>query len=177
MKPSIKLNNFVILANSGRPVSNTPIRAALPFVPKRFQHACRFLRQNEKTAGCFAAIEGHTQLLREIQAVLPPPLDEHCLYASLDTGVLTLLTDSPVWSSRLRFFTPELEHHLTPRHGPIVTCRIRVRPGASISSSKASNNKLSATTVQHLMDAAAGTEDARLAAALRRLAKTGTRNR
>jgi len=146
-------------------------------VPKHFQHASRFLRHNEKIAGCLTAIERHTQLLHEIRAVLPPPLDEHCLHAALDTGVLTLITDSPVWSSRLRFFTPELEHHLTPRHGPIVTCRIRVQPRASVSSSKASGNMLSTTTIQHLMDAAAGIEDARLAAALRRLAKGGTRKR
>jgi len=146
-------------------------------MPKHLRHACRFLRQNERIAGCLTAIERHTQLLHEIRAVLPPPLDEHCLHASLDAGILTLLTDSPVWSSRLRFFTPELEHHLTLRHGSIAACRIRVRPFASVSSAKASNNRLSATTVRHLTDAAAGIEDAELAAALRRLAKVGTRNR
>lgn len=147
-------------------------------MPKHLQHACRFLRNDEKITGCLAAIERHTQLLREIRAALPPPLDEHCLHASLDAGVLTLFTDSPVWSSRLRFFTPELEHRLTPRYGSLAACRIRIhihiRPHAS---SQASNNKLSAMTVQHLTDAAAGIEDAELAAALRRLAKAGTRNR
>jgi len=147
-------------------------------VPKHFQHACRFLRHNEKIASCITVIERHTQLLREIRAVLPPPLDEHCLHASLEAGVLTLLTDSPVWSSRLRFFSPELEHHLIPRHGPIVTCRIRVWPRTSVSSSKVLiNNKLSAATIQHLVDAATGIEDTRLAAALHRLAKTGIRKR
>jgi len=146
-------------------------------VPKHLRHACRFLQYDEKIVDCLTAIECHAQLLHEIRAVLPPPLDEHCLHAALDAGVLTLLTDSPVWSSRLRFFTPELEHHLVPRHGPIATCRIRVRPHASVSSAKALDNKLSATTVRHLMDAAAGIEDAELAAALRQLAKAGTGNR
>jgi len=148
-------------------------------VPKHFQHACRFLQHDEKIAGCLTAIERHTRLLHEIRAILPPPLDEHCLHAALNAGVLTLLTDSPVWSSRLRFFAPEFERHLTPRHGPITACRIRVRPRrpqTSVSSSKALGNKLSVTTVRHLTDVAAGIEDARLAAALRRLAKAGTRN-
>ena len=145
-------------------------------MPKHFQHACRFLQHDRKIADCLAAIEHHTRLLHEIRAVLPPPLDEHCLHAVLDAGVLTLLTDSPVWSSRLRFFAPELEHHLTPHHGPIATCRIRVRPPASIPSPKTSGNRLPATTVRHLMDAAAGIEDTRLAAALRRLAKAGAGN-
>jgi len=145
-------------------------------VSKDFQHACRFLQHDRKIADCLTAIEHHSRLLHEIRAVLPPPLDEHCLHATLDAGVLTLLTDSPVWSSRLRFFTSELEHHLPPHHGPIAACRIRVRPRASAPSSKTSGNRLSATTVRHLVDAAAGIEDARLAAALRRLAKTGVRD-
>jgi len=146
-------------------------------MPKHLRHACRFLQYDERIVDCLTAIERHTQLLREIRAVLPPPLDEHCLYASLDAGVLTLLTHSPVWSSRLRFFSPELEHHLSRRYGSITSCRIRVRPHAFVSSAKVSNNKLSATTVRHLVDAAANIEDAELAAALRRLAKAGTRNR
>ncbi len=143
---------------------------------KHFQHACRFLRHNEKIAGYVTAIERHTQLLREIRALLPPPLDEHCLHAHLDAGVLTLLTDSPVWSSRLRFFTPELERHLTPRHGSIVACRIRVRPQTSVPSPKPANHKLSANTARHLIEVASGIEDPRLAAALRRLAKAGAKD-
>lgn len=143
---------------------------------KHFQHACRFLRHNEKTAGYIAAIERQTQLLGEVRAILPPPLDEHCLYAQLEAGVLTLLTDSPVWSSRLRFLTPEIEHRLAPRHGPIAACRIRIQPHAPGSPAKTANKRLSAKTVQHLMEVATGIEDVRLAAALRRLAEAGTRD-
>lgn len=145
-------------------------------VSKHFQHACRFLRYNEKTAGYVAAIERQSQLLREIRAILPPPLDEHCLHAYLEAGVLTLLTDSPVWSSRLRFFTPEVEHRFPPHHGSIVACRIRVQPHIPVSPPKASNNKLSPKTARHLLEVAAGIEDTRIAAALRRLAKASARN-
>jgi len=147
-----------------------------PFVSKHFQHVCRFLRHNEKIAGYATAIEHHTQLLREIRGTLPPPLDEHCLHAHLDAGVLTLLTDSPVWSSRLRFFTPELERHLSPRHGSIVACHIRVRPQALGLPPKASNSKLSVKTVRHLIEVATSIEDPQLAAALCRLAKARAGN-
>ena len=149
-------------------------------MPNQFVQAFRFLRRNEKIASCMTAIERNAQLLREIRSVLPPPLDEHCLHASLEAGVLTLLTDSPVWSSRLRFFTPELVRNLTKSRGSIAACRIRVRPHALALSTipeAARKNRLSPRTVQHLIDAAAGIEDATIAAALRRLAKAGAENR
>lgn len=159
-----------------------PIRSLGPSMPKHLRHVCRFLRCDGRIADYLTAIEHQMQLLGEIRAILPPPLDEHCLHASLDAGVLTLLTDSPVWSSRLRFFTPELERHLTPRHGAIVTCRIRIRirPDTGVPSSttseKASTNRLSTKTARHLMDTAAGIQDTQIAAALRRLAEAHTGN-
>jgi len=149
-------------------------------VPKHLHHACRFLQQNARISGYLAAIEQHLQLLREIRAALPPPLDEHCLHATLDAGVLALVTDSPVWSSRLRFFSPELKRHLIPHHGAIVACHIRVQPQADSTSiatlGKTPSNRLSPKTAQHLMDAAASIDDPRIAAALRRLAQNGTGN-
>ncbi|MCB2263608.1 MAG: DUF721 domain-containing protein [Candidatus Thiosymbion ectosymbiont of Robbea hypermnestra] len=143
---------------------------------KHLRHVCRFLRYDGKTADYLAAIERQRRLLREVRATLPAPLDEHCLHASLEAGALTLLTDSPVWSSRLRFFAPEIERRLAPRYGAIGTCRIRIRPQVALPSSTApgkdATSRLSATTAQHLLEAAAGIEDTQIAAALRRLAKT-----
>jgi hypothetical protein len=98
------------------------------------------------------------------------------LHAALDAGELTLVTDSPVWSSRLRFFAPELESALAPRYGSIATRRIHIQPRATIPTrapGAARKYRLSARTRQHLMEAASGIEDAQIAAALRRLAKAG----
>jgi hypothetical protein len=147
-------------------------------VPKQIRHACRFLRSNERIAGYLAAVERNAKLLLDVRRALPPPLDERCLHAALDAGVLTLVTDSPVWSSRLRFFAPELQRGLARHYGPIATCRIRVQPRTVKPPSGPGANprhKLSPRTAQHLMEAAAGIEDTELAAALRRLAKAGTR--
>jgi len=143
------------------------------------RHVRRFLGYDGRITEYLAVIERQTRLLREVRATLPPPLDEHCLHASLEAGVLTLLTDSPVWSSRLRFFAPEIERRLAPRHGAIVACRVRIQPQVSASASTTpgedAHSRLSLKTAQHLMDAAAGMEDARIAAALRRLARTHTK--
>jgi hypothetical protein len=162
--------------SSAPPSQKTRIRSALPAVSMRFQQVSRFLRPDETTAASLAAVQRNGRLLREIRDVLGAPLDEHCLHASLDGRVLTLVTDSPVWSSRLRFFAPEIERGLDPSHGPVSAWRIRVRPSAG-ERRTGPRHKLSSAAVQHLINAAAGIADVRLAAALRRLAKTGAGDR
>jgi hypothetical protein len=145
-------------------------------VPKQTRHACHFLRSNKKIAGYLAAIERNTELLLGVRRALPTPLDERCLHATLDSGSLTLVTDSPVWSSRLRFFAPELARALEPHFGPISACRIRVQPQAATfrtDAKKAPGQKISRRTVHLLFEAAAAIEDAELSAALRRLARAG----
>jgi hypothetical protein len=145
-------------------------------VPKKIRHACRFLAGNEKIAAYLGVIERNARLLSEAKQALPPPLNAHCLHAALTARVLTLTTDSPAWSSRLRFFAPELTRSLAPQYGTIASCRVRIQPPAVASCPEAApKHRLSAETKQHLLDAAAGIEDSDLAAALRRLAKVGSK--
>jgi hypothetical protein len=143
---------------------------------KQPRQVCNFLQSNERIAGYLATIERNARLLRKVRKALPSPLDEHCLHASLQSGVLTLVTDSPVWSSRLRFFARELERNLIPHQDPIRACRIRIQPPC-VAPSRTQKHKLSLRTAQHLLAAAAGIEDAQLASALRRLAGTGMHDR
>jgi hypothetical protein len=89
---------------------------------------------------------------------------------------LTLTTDSPVWSSRLRFFAPELERRLAEHRIRISSCRIRVqpvtespRPGPGLPRRFTLSNR----TEKHLVETAEAMEDEGLAAALRRIAKAG----
>lgn len=146
-------------------------------MPKKIRHACRFLAGNEKIAAYLDMIERNACLLSKTKQALPPPLNAHCLHATLTAGVLTLTTDSPVWSSRLRFFAPELTRNLAPQYGTIASYRVRIRPPAVGSCSEAApKHRLSAATKQHLLDAAAGIEDADLAVALRRLARAGSQH-
>lgn len=146
---------------------------------KPIRHACRFLTGNNQIAAYLDMIERNSKLLRDIRRSLPAPLDEHCLYASLEAETLTLVTDSPVWSSRLRFFAPELQRRLGSHSSPIASCRIRVQPRAISTyptAGKETVYKLSQRAADHLIEAAEGIEDAELAAALRRLARVGTRS-
>jgi hypothetical protein len=142
----------------------------------RFQHANSYLRGNAKTGELLAAIESNLKLLQSIRSKLPAPLDEHCLHASLEEGVLTLVTDSSVWGSRLRFFSTELSHALGSRHGTIESCRIRVHPAHEARPRKDPGpgaNRMSQQTVKLLLEAANALGESELARALRRLAKAG----
>lgn len=143
---------------------------------KRIRHASRFLQTSDRTAAFLAVIERNRRLLQAVRDKLPSPLDAHCLHASLEGGLLTLVTDSPVWGSRLRFFAPELMQIAIAKQGPIEKCRVRVHPPHTPSPDEGRSgqvNRLSGATVKLLLDAADGLGETELASALRRLAKAG----
>ncbi|MBA3562547.1 MAG: DUF721 domain-containing protein [Gammaproteobacteria bacterium] len=43
------------------------------------------------------------RLGRRVVALLPAPVSPHVVSASLQDGVLVVITDSPVWAARVRF--------------------------------------------------------------------------
>jgi len=139
---------------------------------RQIRHASRFLRANDAIGSLLADIERNARLLDEIRGILPPSLAAHCLHAAVEQGILVLLSDSPVWGSRLRFVAPELQRALEPRHGGIADCRIRIAPPSlhCANERSAPEAKLSRETVMHLFDAAESAKDEEIAAALRRLA-------
>jgi hypothetical protein len=51
-------------------------------------------------------------LLKQVRLLLPSPLDDHCSSAVLQNGKLVLLADSPVWASRLRYLSHNLQQQL-----------------------------------------------------------------
>jgi hypothetical protein len=134
------------------------------------------LRASDSAAALLAAIDGNRTLLQAVREALPPPLDAHCLFAGIADGTLTLVTDAPAWSSRLRFFAPELLSSLQCNHGPIETTRIRVQPTCAPRAPRerdGSDYRLSERTVRLLRDTAEGLGETDLARALRRLADAG----
>lgn len=58
-------------------------------------HLARMLRQQRT-------------LLEQIRQLLPAPLAQHCIHARISGVRLVLHTDSPVWSTRLRFHAPQI---------------------------------------------------------------------
>ncbi len=143
---------------------------------KPLRHASRFLRDSEGTAPLLVLIDQQRQILRAVRDKLTPPLDNHCLHASLDEGKLTLVTDSPAWASRLRFFAPDLISALGLGLGRIEECRIRVQPPRSMGQGLGGEMKvprLSPATARLLLDAADAQGETDLGRALRRLAGSG----
>ncbi|MGD8910295.1 MAG: DciA family protein [Chromatiales bacterium] len=52
------------------------------------------------------------RLAERVRDLLPPPLNEQLLAAVLNDRRLTLLVQSPVWASRLRYLAPQLLRQL-----------------------------------------------------------------
>jgi len=143
---------------------------------KRFKHASRFLGGNSAIAALLPGIERNAELVRVVRRMLPKPLADQCLHASLEDDILVLFTASPVWATRLRFFTPNLLRSLPEPWGRAAGCRVRIQPISeppNATGVKPRPSRLTASTVAHLLDAAESVKDEDIAAALRRLAKAG----
>lgn len=48
------------------------------------------------------------QLAQTIRAELPNPLGEHVIAANLRDETVVVVTDAPVWASRIRFYSQEI---------------------------------------------------------------------
>jgi hypothetical protein len=139
-------------------------------------HITEYLRRHRAAAGLLACCERDLSLLQTVRRLLPAELSPHCLHATLDGGRVHLLSDGPVWASRLRFSVPQLVAGLAGPFPQVREVRIRVSPaGASPprTDQGASPSRLSEATVAHLRETAAGVADPDLAAALLRLAGSG----
>jgi hypothetical protein len=69
------------------------------------------------------------QLDAQVQALLAPPLQQHCRVLALREPVLVLAADSPVWAARLRFHAPHLVRQISlPQSMRLRSIRVRVRP-------------------------------------------------
>jgi hypothetical protein len=148
---------------------------------KRIQHASRFLRGSKGVSSLLDSVEQSRALLQKTRDALPSPLDAHCLHAGIEEGVLTLVTDSPAWGSKLRFFAPELILTLSEELGAVERCKVRVQPGSVAKKPlerEAGAARLSENTVKLLLETAdrlgeRGMGETDLTLALRRLAKAG----
>jgi hypothetical protein len=110
-----------------------------------------------------------------VRRLLPPEMAPHCLHAALDGERVCLLTDGPVWASRLRFLVPQLVAGLAGRFPQVHEVRIRISPPGiecPQPDGAATPVRLAEATIAHLKEAAAGMTDPDLAAALLRLAAT-----
>lgn len=71
-------------------------------------------------------LAAQAELLELVRSQLPQPLDEHCVSAILHQQNLTLLTDSPVWASRLRYLSRNLQQRLRQTGVKILSIKVKI---------------------------------------------------
>jgi hypothetical protein len=114
------------------------------------------------------------QLLQQVRACLPSPLDRHCLGAIPRAEVLILLVESSAWASRLRYLASELLKQLRRRQIRFKRIQIRVSVDTlSLPIRKTSRRAipLSSDNAKRLRDLAASMDDDQLRSALQRLSR------
>ncbi|NIR28599.1 MAG: DUF721 domain-containing protein [Gammaproteobacteria bacterium] len=139
-----------------------------------------FTSVRELVSGTASPLRGLLQHARDLERVdglvrqhLGTPLNRHCRLANLTPRTVVLHADSPVWSARLRYRTPDILALLRRRlkQPGLREAQVRVRPPAQPAPRPPARPRLSAGTAALLHSVAEGIEDPRLRQALRRLAR------
>ena len=121
------------------------------------------------------ALRQRQRLLEAVRALLPPDLRSHCLGASREADQLTLVTEAPVWATRLRFATPALLVDYAQRGDPLTRIQIRIAPPtapAAVADVPAPVTRPGPDVATHLEAVAASLGDDALARSLAHLAGT-----
>lgn len=132
------------------------------------------------TLGRLAAYCARLERLSALVAErLPEPLKQHCRVANINDGSLVLYSTGPGWTTRMRFYAPELLQELRRQPGLSGLREICVRqappPEPPPSSRPTHMRHLSPAAAAHLEAAATALTTApALQAALRRLAAHGS---
>ena len=139
-----------------------------------------FTSMRELVSHTGGPFRGLLQRARDLERVdglirqhLGTPLNRHCRLANLTPRSVVLHADSPVWSARLRYRTPEILALLRWRlQDPgLREAQVRVRPPGEPPARAPGRPRLSAGTATLLRSVAEAIEDPRLRQALLRLAR------
>ncbi len=119
-------------------------------------------------------LDTHKRMLVLIRRVLPLPLRDHCRDCCRKKGALILFSDSPLWSSQLRFYAPAILTALTAEGGFNIA-EIRVCRLPSLGSAPSPSRKLtipSRSMIQLIKASMANSPSDELKAAFARLGET-----
>ena len=130
----------------------------------------RVLGSNRQLAELLEQAKEHRNNHERIRRHLPANLAAHVSGALFEDGRLVLLTDSPVWASRLRFIEPRLRTEL----GHDAEIRVKVLPsggrGRKAKKRPRKARSLSSRSAEQIRIMADAISDQQLSQALRRLA-------
>ena len=110
-------------------------------------------------------------LLEQVRKILPDPLKAHCLHARIDAQRLILHTDSPAWSTGLRFHAPHILRELKRLAPNLKQVDIRILLEQDIRPRKSRRSSLSGETATLIRELADGLADPDLRAVFKRLGK------
>lgn len=114
-----------------------------------------------------------------LDEVLDEPLKGRVSVAGVSAETLTLVAESPAWSSRARYLTPQILDHLRNRLENPRLARVRfvTRPTESSAAPPVRPPpRLSRRSAKHLESVAQSSDNRALADALRRLARSASRH-
>lgn len=159
---------------TGKPSPSPPPQQ--PNGPGVMRSAGDYLGRPQGVLGhLMAQAERLNQYNRILRAYLPPPLQDHVVLVSLDQDNWTVHTDSATWATRLRYALHNIRQGLGNQLGiPLPKPHVLVVP-ASLPPSRPPRPRLrlSEQNARLLEVTASAITDARLSAALRRLAAHG----
>lgn len=118
-----------------------------------------------------ASAQKNTDLLLQVQGLLPQAIRAHCHAAHLRDGQLVLFTDSPAWVMRLRFCSSQLVQGLGATGSNVRGIRVRVQLPERVLRRRKSAARLSEGTRQQLRETAEHLDNPALAEALKRLSR------
>ncbi|HEB63849.1 MAG TPA: DUF721 domain-containing protein [Gammaproteobacteria bacterium] len=119
-----------------------------------------------------------------LRTILPETVAPHCQIANIKmnrSGInLVLITDSPVWSTKIRFYIPAILSHMK-KHKELQqlnSIRIKTRPREYHNTEEEQIRvvQMSDKSAQLIAQAANSTQDETLKAALKRLSNRGANN-
>lgn len=120
------------------------------------------------------------QLSQLIQETLPDPAARHCRVANLRAKTLVLAVDSPAWSARIRFHSPEILRRLQQKSGiQFNKTKIIVMPKHWFLKEKnkySARHPISNQSAELILQTAESIDDTRLKKALSKLALRNRKN-
>ncbi|HZJ93487.1 MAG TPA: DciA family protein [Thiopseudomonas sp.] len=144
----------------------------MSYRPIKAQTTSRVLQSSISLQRLVARAQATDRLQHLLNQFLQPAAREHCLLASYQTGIMTLIISNGHWATRLRYQQKRLLEQLQglDEFSDISRIQLKVRPPVQGQKLTTRNIELSEQAGQTIQDSAEGTQNPALREALERLA-------
>lgn len=143
----------------------------MPAPKHKPEQAVGLFRNGKLSADLALALQQQAQLLDWVRALLPAPLNQHCMHARLTDNVLTLHLDSATWISLMRFQEPSLKKQLQAQIPSLQCIKTRVSMPEAPIARAVEKPQLEPQAADLILECAAGISDTGLSAAMAKLVR------